>query len=353
MRYRPSNKRRLLGLTLVELLVSLAIGSLLVIGAVTIYSQSRTTSIVSDTVARLQENARFIMAIVAPDVQLAGGFGYSNFPSDITYDGTSVTKLTRNDTAYPPAPAAAHACGDNFALDLMATVSGVDNAYTLTCPAFGAGAMPGTDVLIVRRASTPTAVNENVLQLYANRLTPWTQQLFMGPTAPGPIVAGTTDVRDLIVNVYYVSRDSDHRANFPSLRRKWLGLDAGGSYVMNDEEIMSGVEDFQVQFGVDMGSDLDGDGVIDDVDANDIADETNGRVAQYVDADAAGLAAMSFGQVASVRVWVRLRADQGEVGFNNTTQYQYASTDFTAADNIRRLLVSRTFFLRNSRIFRE
>src|SRR5687768_11852024 len=42
-------KQRARGLTLIELMVSLAIGSLLIIGAVTVYSQSRTTYRVSDT----------------------------------------------------------------------------------------------------------------------------------------------------------------------------------------------------------------------------------------------------------------------------------------------------------------
>jgi type IV pilus assembly protein PilW len=355
MKHLASKKAHERGLSMVELLVSLAIGSLLIVGAVFVYSQSRTSSTVSDTVARLQENARFIMSVMEPDVQLAGAFGYDNYPTDIVYAGaadTSIAKMRQDDVKFTAAPAAAHACGKNFALDLVATVQGLENEYTLDCAAFGTGAAPGTDVLIVRRASpTPQPANAAILQLYTNRVTP-PQKLFSG-AVPGPIDPGMLDVRDLIVNVYYVSVDSDQRQNFPSLRRKWLGLDAGGNYVMNDEEIMSGVEDLQVQFGVDMGADMDGDGAVDDVDGNNVADSTNGQSTRYVNADAAGKADMAFGAVASVRMWVRVRADQGEVGFSNTTRYQYATTDFQAADNIRRLVASRTFYLRNSRIYRD
>jgi type IV pilus assembly protein PilW len=355
MKYPASKMTHERGLSIVELLVSLAIGSLLIVGAVFVYSQSRTTATVSDTVARLQENARFIMSIVEPDVQLAGAFGYDNYPSDLSYaPDISINKMRQNDVKFSAAPDAAHECGTNFALDLVATVQGLDNTYTLACAAFGAGAALNTDVLIVRRASaTPQPSNPAILQLYTNRITPWAQKLFIG-AVPGTLTPDMVDVRDLIVDAYYVSQDSDNRPGFPSLRRKRLGLDAIG-YRMIDEEIMAGVEDMQVQFGVDMGEDLDGDGAPDDDDGNGVADSTNGSVTRYVNANVAGRANMDFGQVASVRMWVRLRAEQGETGFINQTRYQYASTDFTPAanDNVRRLVVARTFYLRNSRLLRD
>ena len=46
------------GLSLIELMVALTIGSLLIIGAVSVYVQSRTTYRINETVARMQENAR-------------------------------------------------------------------------------------------------------------------------------------------------------------------------------------------------------------------------------------------------------------------------------------------------------
>ena len=56
-------------------------------------------------------------------------------------------------------------------------------------------------------------------------------------------------------------------------------------------------------------------------------------------------------QVVAVRVWVRVRADQPERGFVDAKQYLYADTDFTPNDNFRRVVMSRTIFLRNSRQF--
>ena len=72
-------------LGLIELLVALAIGSVLIVGAVYVYSQSRSTYRVSDTVARLQEDARYAMSVIEPELQLAGYYGFSNSPDDFKF----------------------------------------------------------------------------------------------------------------------------------------------------------------------------------------------------------------------------------------------------------------------------
>ena len=347
------------GLSMVELLVALTIGSLLIVGALFVYSQSRTTHTLSETVARVQENARFVLAVLEPDVQLAGNYGYSNQTSNLRYsDGTYVTDMKLGDGKFGSGPAAEHACGDNFALDLMKTVQGVENDYGLACDAFSKdgdpGAVVGSDTLIIRRASTTASLvpNGKKLQLVANRMNPINQVIFSGATSPLPTKTGLVDIRDLMANVYYVSKDSNDLAGYPSLRRKSLQVDpADNTLKMMDEEIMAGVEDLQVQFGIDMGADSDGDGIADDIDGNGVADLVNGQASRYVNPNDA--ASAKFGQIVSVRLWVRLRAEQGEVGFNNQTHYLYGTTDFTANDNIRRIVATRTFFLRNSRSLRN
>ena len=60
------------GLSLVELLVALAIGGFLIIGAVTVQSQTRKTFSVTEQQARLQETARYALSVIEPEVQQAG-----------------------------------------------------------------------------------------------------------------------------------------------------------------------------------------------------------------------------------------------------------------------------------------
>jgi hypothetical protein len=62
-------------------------------------------------------------------------------------------------------------------------------------------------------------------------------------------------------------------------------------------------------------------------------------------------ALVQTGQVSAVRLWVRVRAEDPEPGFVDNHTYTYAGTTFTptATDHYRRVLMSRTIFLRNAR----
>jgi hypothetical protein len=184
------------------------------------------------------------------------------------------------------------------------------------------------------------------LQIYTNRLAPNENYLFRAAAAPGPVVANLTEVRNLVVQGYYISRNSVGINGLPALRRR--SLIVGPAW--QDEEIMRGVEDLQVQFGIDVGDDLDGDGNPDDVLGDGTADFVDGNATRYVDPDDPIL---TSAQIVSVRVWLRVRALAPEAGYVNNNQYVYGSTDFTANDSIRRVVVSRTIQLRNARLFTE
>jgi len=50
-----------------------------------------------------------------------------------------------------------------------------------------------------------------------------------------------------------------------------------------------------------------------------------------------------------VRIWLLVRAETPEQGFVNNRRYVYADRDVTVNDNFRRVLMSRTIQLRNTR----
>jgi type IV pilus assembly protein PilW len=354
--------RRERGLTLIELLVGLTISSLIIVGTVFVYSQSRTTYALNDRQARLQEYGRYALSLMEPDLQLAGFFGYSNNPTDLRFmDGTNeypTSQLEQVDTKVVAAPTAIHTCGNNFAIDLIATVQGTNDTYTgVACAATGTY-QAGTDTLTIRRASTAPAlaVTKTKLQLYVNALKRSNQFIFSSDTAPGP-VDDTRKVHDLIVNTYYVSQSSDGSATTPSLRRKYLTTD-GTNPIVQDEEILPGVEDLQVQFGIDTGDHDTTVGIDVDEDKNKIPDNPNGVISRYVNADDAMLKSPTVdangrqAQVVAVRIWLRIRADDIEPGFVDTKPYTYAGINYTpsgTAAGYRRVVISRTVFLRNAR----
>jgi type IV pilus assembly protein PilW len=340
------------GLSMIELLVALAIGSFLIIGAVTLQSQTRRNFDVGEQQARLQESARYVLSVIEPDLQLAGVFGYTPDPSSVMWlNGGALTppsQLRMSSATAPGLPASARTCGGNFAVDILSTVAATNGAFDLVCAAQGGGAVAGTDLLVLRHASTLSSVASSTkLQVFSDRLAAQTNtRLFNSSTAPDPVKAGEREVRDLIVQAYYIAKDADGHPGVPALRVKSLTTD-GAQPVFVDQELIRGVEDLQVQFGVDPGEDLDGDGVGDDPSGDGMADFVNGNAAQYVNA---GDPLLNSAQVVSVRIWVRVRADAPQRGFVDGHEYLYADTDFTPNDNFRRVVMARTIYLRNSRL---
>ena len=66
------------GLSLIELIVALGIGLFLIVGALTVYAQSRSTYGINESIARLQENGRYFFDVVEPDIRMAGYAGCVN-----------------------------------------------------------------------------------------------------------------------------------------------------------------------------------------------------------------------------------------------------------------------------------
>jgi type IV pilus assembly protein PilW len=331
-------------------MVAMAIGVITVIAALQMLATGRDLFRVNERVARLQEQARTAFATIEPDVELAGFYGFTHAAETIRLirSGSTSTVIASAlelrqfpllaGGALPVAvgglPTGAHTCGVNFAVDVSMPVQGSNNAFALgrspgACNAYQGRAQPGADTLTLRRANTePSVPQANRLQIYAARDTSLSVQfLFADGNAPGPL-DDDHEVHDLLVRTYYVAQDSVGQRGVPALRVKSLTR-SGAALIFDEDEVMTGVEDLQVQFG--------------------IAGDASGRVSHYVDP---GSAELPGAQVVSVRIWLRVRADVAEPTFTDTRTYRYADIEFTpsgAERNFRRVLMSRTITLRNAR----
>lgn len=316
-------RRRYLGVTLVELMVALAIGSFLLIGAVTVFVHSRTTFRVTESVSRLQENARFVLDAMEPDIRMAHYWGRTSRTNKV---------LGRATPTDPVTIAVVGDCGQNWAINLAAELDGTNNAYDWTCAANG-GAQANADTLIVRRVEQDfiAAPEAGTLQIQSARFQD--SQLFLGAAVPPGFSPVTSRTHRLVVNGYYVSRTSAMGNTIPSLRTKQLVATAGGPAI-RDLEVLPGVEDMQIQFGIDTDA---------------VGDPNRGSVDQYVNPGDALLAQPDV-EVLAVRVWLRLRAERPEVGFTDANNYVYADQDVGPFnDGFRRIVVSKTIYIRNAR----
>ena len=324
----------------------------LVAGTLALYGQVRETYRVNDRVARLQEQGRFAMSVIEPDVELAGYYGFTNVADAVllvhgTSPETTVATAAElrqfavraGDTSPPPVaalPAGAHSCGVNFAVDLNTPVQGSNGSFAMgrsaTCTPYRSRAQVGADTLTIRRVETQASGAEAArIQMYASRLTSLTRELMFADGAAPGVLDADHRVHNLVVRTYYVARDSVGQNDFPALRVKSLTR-SGAKAVFDDDEVMPGIEDLQVQFGIDARDDIRG-----------------GRATRYVNPDFVDLPRV---QVVAVRIWLRVRADEPEVGFADAMTYRYADVVYTPTGtdrNFRRAVMSRTVTLRNAR----
>jgi type IV pilus assembly protein PilW len=330
--------RRHAGVSLVELMLAMLVGLLLLSGMVAVQQQGSRIHRAVQTVGRLQEIARLALDVIEADVRMANHWGLHSQAGYIVNRGLPGTGL-------PPGFSAAQGeriglCGgpgSHWAIHLDEYLGGSNDGYDLACPASGA-ASSNSDTLIVRRAadSRPASLEPDRIYLQTSRLegTLFVPQAGCANPAntaclPAGYAPATSISRALVVHAYYVSPNSTQRAGLPALRRKSFGNvnAASTAGALQDDEIVAGVEDLQVRLGVD----TDGDASVD----------------HYVDPGAVPAGA----RVVTATIWLRVRAEEPEAGFLDDTAYQYSgmASAWTPGDGHRRIVLSKTIHLRNTR----
>jgi type IV pilus assembly protein PilW len=323
-------------LSLVELLVAMTLGLVLLGGALVAYQKARDTHRALEATARLQDIGRYALGHIESDVRMGGYLGLTSRPQLVANLDGALADASG-------VPVELRGCTEHWGTALASPVSGWDQtagAWPLDAPCRPSGGWRNTtDGLVVRRASADriaqTAAGLKAYHRHALVASSHAAALVFVGDADGSIPADyaqadppdappLADTRRLLVHAYYVSADSSEAAGYPSLRRKRL---VAGPAVQ-DEEIIPGIEDLQVQYGLD--------------------DDEDGSADRYVDAHE--LAAGS--SVVSARVWLRVRAAERDPAWEDTTHYAYANQDerVPAAERpFRRVVVSRTIHLRNAR----
>jgi hypothetical protein len=295
-------------------MIALAIGLLLIGAFLSALRQSRSLFATNESAAWLQDSSRHAMSVLVPDIEHAGFYGFEG-------SGMRVVSV----------PDGIDDCGAGFALALEQPVAASNDAWPdvgARCAPTGAagGARAGTDTLTLRHASLAvSAPHAGRLQVYSRRLESQSPiELFAGGRAPGG-VGENHEVRDVEVRTYYVANDSVGRPGWPALRVKAL-TESGGSAQFRDEEVMPGVEDLQVELGV----------------------AGPGAHVRYLapDADAG-----RSGPIVAVRLWLRIRSESTEGGFQDARPLAYAGRVFQPTQSEarqRRMLIERTVAVRNA-----
>lgn len=332
------NFRRTSGFSLVELMLAMLIGLIIMGGVMQMYVSTRDTQRSSDDQLALLADARFAVETIAYDLRHTGVWGRHNAGMLIACQKTGSYAI--GCPAGYTMPLATSDCADEEYINIARPLFALDNnnPYAATCASESYKA--DTDVLTVRYADTAkidtTALAKDMAYVRSNIRS---SLLFVatGPTYPDTEFYkwddnGATSNHVLISRIYYVSDYTDEVGDgLPSLRRGDLTVGP----TMTSEVLLPGVENFQLEFGVDVAT----DGEI---------GEKDGQVDRYV--NAGGVTDWSNGEVIAVRIWLLMRSQRKDRDNISSAQtFNIAGvTVVTPNDGYRRYLVSSVVKLRNT-----
>jgi Tfp pilus assembly protein PilW len=316
------------GLSLVELLVSIVLGLLLTTGIVTVYLESKSNYIVEEEMARLQENGRFALNYLKRELTLAGFYAGNLEAEDLPAVAIGGTDCAASNWALD-ASEAVDLISDFASAPLLTT-----NAKTWTC-LVDSDIQLDTDILSVKRSAGEATLKDGVFRtgVTAAQDAQWYLRLenygdimgwvYVNPgeNFPSGMTAGSqVDYWEMYASIFYIQKFSASGDTVPTLCMERLSGDS-----MASECLVEGVEDMQVEFGID----TDGDGVAD----------------RYEDAPSA--AQLRTAVVA--RVYLLLRSLGEVVGYTNSKTYQLGQKAIASKnDGFLRRVFSTTVQMRNS-----
>ncbi|MCL1079324.1 pilus assembly protein PilW [Parashewanella spongiae] len=323
---------RNLGFSLVELMVSMVVGLFLTLGLFTMFRMSSTNVTTTSQFNELQENGRIALAILERDLSQTG------FMGDLTGQRLTVGEnITVDALDIDDGNDCIGAGLNNRSLPVVSSVPyrmiwGYRSNVSPDSFACLNSVVDNTDVLQVKRLiGPPTLAPNNVNRHYAGT-TSNNQIIFFRGNQPAP--AGES-IRywELSHHIYYI-RNQD---GIPSLRRKTL---VGDNMAGSDEQLVEGIENLRVLYGVDNQGDPSADVFVG---------------ADSVTQDLWDNAPKDFGapdgpkaKIVALRIFLLVRSLERDPSYTNETTYQLGDINLNAFnDNFRRKVVSTTISLEN------
>ena len=308
------------GFSLVELLVAVALGLALLAGLSTMFVKNTRTQAEIERAHRQVENGRYAIDLLAVDLRNAGYFAEFD-PS-----------VLASPAALPP-PCAATL--DDLKAGLTLAVQGADqDADDLTCLT---DVRPGTDALVVRHTATCIADQAGCDALAAGG--PFFQaslcnnagELDSGNSADFyALTLGTTGldrhgrnctstagsgtaaaIRRYRTYIYFVANNNQPGDGIPTLKRAELASD-GLAVSWNIVPLAEGIENLQLEYGLDLAPAITGNGA---------PDLTTADPAVAAGCSAAACAVANWRSAVAVRLHVLARNASATPGYTDKKEY--------------------------------
>jgi len=252
---RTKQSCRQAGFSVVEIMIGMTLSMALAIAVITIFVNNSYSFGQDDNISRMQDDARHALREIAFDISMAGHYADLHIPAIVTPDATLAIGTD---------------CGPAGELNWMYrtndTVSGeslsiaaIDNAVNADVVAnhscFTASELEeGTDVVAIRRVvgAEAAGLTAGTVYLRTNGTAGLLYQAPM-PVAPSVVVASPRADWAYRPSIYFIRNFANTPGDgLPTLCRKVL---TGAGPSMTTECLATGIEDLQIEYGIDTSED--------------------------------------------------------------------------------------------------
>lgn len=308
------------GFSLIEVMVSIVIALILLAGIIQLFVSNKQGYRLQEGMSILNENARFAVSRLQHDLRMADHWGGVNNDSV-----TSVASLPSND------------CFDSFSLDtpypgVTETVNGLFSFDGDALPSQiancidGYDAVDGTDVVVVRYATQARAGDyPSGLFVYTEKGRKAEITDSMAPATTADALPRCGDIEDnecvwsYYFAMYFVRRcdtpgacPADDSQNTPALVK--LTLDDDGNIPSapdSPEIVVSGIEQMQVEYGLDMDSNHTADRYL-AADDTELVDTPN-----------------NWSRIVSARIDLLIRSSEKDISIDEEGETQAMASGYT------------------------
>jgi type IV pilus assembly protein PilW len=301
------------GFTMAELMVAVGIGLVILAAMTSLFvNNSRTQSEIEKSNRQI-ENGRYAIQVTSGDLRNAGFFGEYD-PSDLTLPA-----------ALPDICSTVLATVES---GINLHVQGINDVATATAPSCLTDIKTGTDTIVVRRAATCVAGDDDCDPASAGG--PYFQaslcdsatqlgsgtgtdhyDLAIATASLGRLARNCTaaaSIRRYVQNVYFIANNNNSGDGIPTLKR--LEISSDGTAISHSVmPLVEGVENLQLEYGLDTSNPTDG---VADVFTNDPGPHT---------CAAACTAPENWHKVVSVRVNLLARNLEKSSGYSESKTF--------------------------------
>jgi len=292
------------GFSVVELMVALALSMTLGVAVVSVFTNNSYSFSQDENISRMSDEARFALREIAFDLSMAGNYGELHVPAIVTPDAAlsiGVDCGPAGDNATDAQVIASHSC-------------------------FAAGELlEGTDVVSIKRVAGAEAAALRPGGVYL-RTNGTVGLLFRAPApaAPSVVVGVPRADWEFRPSIYFIRQFANTPGDdIPTLCRKVL---RGAGPNMTTECLATGIEDLQIEYGIDTSED--------------------GHPNIY----SANPTLTDIQNVVSARIFLLARTTDIDTRYTNDKTYSISNTpDYVPTDSFHRRVFSTSVSIQNIR----